>query len=169
MPSVTTSVPVASNCQAESSIADHGVEGEIEGLQSFQEFLIDRLEQREVRFVIDHYDVGRRFLARFRALQLDVILIRHQIGGHEDPIMRQDGAEGALGEGRLLLPRSKIIVGLPGHVDPDQRNFLGLHRTARGSRQFLHRHGRLFRFGERDRCDERDEKESSRAHDQGLF
>ena len=100
-------------------IAHHGIEGELERLQAVEKFLIGRLEQGEVRLVIDHHDVGCSFFARFGTLQLDVILVRHQIGRDKDVIVRQNRAECALGEGRLLLPRSKIIERLSGYVDPD--------------------------------------------------
>ena len=108
------------------SIADHGVEREFERLQAVEKLLIDRLEQGEIGFVIDHDHVGRGFLARFRPLQLDIILVRHQVGRDEHAIVREDGAEGALGKRRLLLPRSKVIERLAGYVDPDQRDLLWL-------------------------------------------
>ena len=57
-------------------IAHNRVEREIERFQSIEEFLIDRFEQREIRFVINNRDVGGSFLAGLGALQLDVILIR---------------------------------------------------------------------------------------------
>ena len=104
-------------------IAHNRVEREIERFQSIEEFLIDRFEQREIRFVIDHRDIGGSFLARLGAFQLDVILIRHQIRRHENARPRQNCAESAFRKRRSLLPWSKIIIGLAGHVYPNECQF----------------------------------------------
>ena len=88
------------------AIAHHGVGCELQRRQAVEEFLIVRLDQREVRFVIDHDHVGAGFLAGFGAFQFDVILIGNEIRGDEDAIFRQDGAERAFRKRRALLPRA---------------------------------------------------------------
>ena len=57
------------------SITDYCVAGDIERRNSFEEILVGRFEQGEVRFVIDHRHVGRIFLAGFSAFQLNVVLV----------------------------------------------------------------------------------------------
>ena len=112
-------MPVGFQLPGGKAIADHDIECELERLEAVEKFLIDRFKQSEVRFVVDHHHIGRGFVARFCAFQFDVILIRHQIGRHEHATMGQNGAERALRERRLLLPRPKVIERLAGHVDPD--------------------------------------------------
>src|SRR5207248_243996 len=90
-------------------------------------FLLGWLEKREVRFVIDDYNIRRRFFARLRAFELNVILIRHEIGRDEDAALRQNRAERALREWRLLLPRPHVIVRLPGDVHAHERKLFRLN------------------------------------------
>ena len=77
-------------------IAHHGIERKLEWRETVQEFLIGRLEKRQVRFIVSHHHIGCRLLAGLRALQLDVILICNQISCNEDAALRQDCAQSAL-------------------------------------------------------------------------
>ena len=65
-------------------IADDCVERELQRRQAVEKFFVRRFEQCQVRFVIDHDDIGRRLVSRFRALQLDVVLVGNQVRRHED-------------------------------------------------------------------------------------
>ena len=129
-------------------IAHNRIEREIERFQSIEKFLIDRLEQREIRFVIDNRDVGGSLLAGLGAFQLHVILIRDQIGRHENTRPRQNCAESAFRERRSLLPWTKIIIGLPGHVYPNECQFR-LDHGLRDRNRFGHRR-RLLRVARHD-------------------
>ena len=66
------------------SIADDGIAGDVERRNPIEEIFLSWFEQGQVRFVINHLHVSRRFFARLGALELNVILVRHQIRGHED-------------------------------------------------------------------------------------
>ena len=101
-------------------VADHGISGDVERRDAIKEIFLARLEKGEVRFVIDHFNVGSGLFARFRAFKLNVILVRHQIRGHEDSAFRENCAERTFRDRRFLLPWPKIIIGLAGHVHPHQ-------------------------------------------------
>src|SRR6202040_3727926 len=94
------------------SIAHDGVRGNVEWRDPIEEIFLTRLEKREVRFVIDHFHVGGGLFARFRALELNVILVRNQVGGYENASFGENRSECPLRNRRFLLPRSKIIEGL---------------------------------------------------------
>ena len=132
------------------SIADHSVTRDVERRDSIEKILLDRLEQRQVCFVIDHVDVGGRFLAGFRAFQLDIILVRNQVRRHQNAAFGENRAEGALGYRRFLLPRPKIIVGLAGNIHPHQRKqfLFNVFVAGAGDRRFLFRDCRS-----RDECE----------------
>src|SRR5207248_5761919 len=61
------------------------------------------------------------------AFEFDVILIRHEVGRDHDAAFRQNRAELALRERRLLLPRPHVIVRLPGDVHAHERKLFWLN------------------------------------------
>ena len=69
-----------------------------------------------------HAEIGaiRAACASLGSFQLDIILVGHQIGRYQDAAVRQNCSQCALGERRLLLPGSKVIVRLPGNIHPNQ-------------------------------------------------
>ncbi len=106
------------------SIAHDSIRGNVERRDPVEEIFLAGLEKGEVRFVIDHFHVSSGFFARFRALELNIILVRDQIRGHEHATLGKNRSECALRDRRFLLPRSKIIMRLARHVHADQRKWL---------------------------------------------
>ena len=144
-------------------VAHDGVGRDVERRDAIEKFFLRRFEQRQVRFVIDHLDVGRRFFARLRALQLDIILIRGPSPRLPARGLWKNSAEGALRERRLLLPRPKIIVRLAGHVHADERELLLFAQRRRHGGFLLRGHA-----GDRHK-DNSESDERTRSHLLGTF
>ena len=77
-------------------VAHYSVRRDFERSDSIEKRFLRWLEQREIGFVINHLDSGRRFFARLGALELHIILVCNQVRCHEDTAFRQNCAERAL-------------------------------------------------------------------------
>ena len=124
------------------SITHHGIEGELERAETIQEFFLDRLQQREVCFVIDHLDFGGDLFSGLSPLKFDVIFVCDQVRRDQHAALRQNRAKRALGKGRLLLPGPKVIVRLAGDIYPHERKLLLHAGRGREGRFFLCEHRR---------------------------
>ena len=69
-------------------VADDCIGSDFERRDSVQECFLSWFKKRQVRFVINHLHVGRRFFARLGPLEFDVVLVCNKVGGDENTAFR---------------------------------------------------------------------------------
>ena len=94
--------------------------GEGEARLIFKKVVRLRLQQREIRFVVDAHDAGRLFALPVRRLQFDVGGIGDTLGGDQNAVAFKHGAKSTATERRAFGPWPGEVVGLCRGGDADQ-------------------------------------------------